>query len=134
PYTTLFRSRVDVNGAGEGVERFIAAAKRVESIAEIAPGIGIARMIAKIDPEFICCFHVASQGQQFETEHTAKLGQIIDRCAEMLDLFVAAVHQLQLRRKIAMGACVWRPPVEHRLPERESRAIFAVALNRRYRQ
>jgi hypothetical protein len=51
-----------------GVERFIRLPKRVEGIAEIAPRIGVARVIANVDAEFVGRFVVASEGQQLEAK------------------------------------------------------------------
>src|SRR5262245_56642404 len=119
---------IDRDGPFEGVERVTLFADRVEGAVEIAPSIGVARVSGNVDAELIGGFHVAAEREQLEAKYTAKLWQIVDCRAQVLDLLITSIYQLQLRCQITMRTRVWRPAVEHGLPKGEPRAIFRVAL------
>src|SRR5262249_55892259 len=71
-------ARIDGHGVRKGVERILVVPERGKRVAEIAPSVRVSRVIAEVDPQFVGCFGVLSEGQQLEAKNISKLRQVLD--------------------------------------------------------
>src|SRR6185436_13268757 len=121
-------ARIGGDRALKGLQRLVVASERGERVAHVRPRIRVARVVAQVQLQLVGGFRVPAEREQLQAEQVANLRQVLDGFAEVRDLLVRPVGELQLRGQIAMRARVRRPAIEHGLPQRQPRTVFRVAL------